>query len=130
VVTAGETAGFPLYAAWRAQPLPDDPPARAAQLLHVLREHRGSAHVAAVRVAGLRPVEAVVASPGGAREAWFFGWSEDETSLVVDADLTARRDGAEDLTDALAAPAYGALTSADVAELVALLAAAEEAVRR
>jgi hypothetical protein len=130
VVAAGETAGFPLYAAWRAQPLPDDPPARAAQLLQVLREHRGGAHLAAVRVVGLRPIEAVVAGPGGAREARFFGWDGAAASLVVDGDLTARRARAEELTDALVAPAYAALTSDEAIELAALLGAARAAARR
>jgi hypothetical protein len=130
VVEEGESAGWPLYAAWRARPLPEDPPARAAQLLHVLREHRGAAHVSAVRLAGLGPLEAVVAGPGGPGNATFFGWGEQQVAaVVVDADLVARRVRAEQLTDALVAPAYGALTSAEADELTGLLASAQAAVR-
>lgn len=125
VAVAAESEGWPLFAAWRAQPLPDDPPARAAQLLHVLREHRGSAHVSAVRVAGLRPLEAVVAGPGGVRNAAFFGWADAQiAAVVVDAAMAARRARAEELTDALVAPAYAALTAAETDELTDLLAAA------
>ena len=71
---AADPAGWPLFAAWRAQPLPDDGPGRVVQLLHVLREHRGSAHLGAVRAAGLRPLEAIVAGDGGPGNAAFFGW--------------------------------------------------------
>lgn len=49
VVERVQPAGLPLFAGWRALPLPDDAPARAAQLLQVLREHRGGAHLMAGR---------------------------------------------------------------------------------
>lgn len=75
VVDAADPRGWPLYAGWRAVPLPDDAPARACQLLHVLREHRGAAHLSATRLAGLSPVEAIVAGPGGPDNATFLGWS-------------------------------------------------------
>lgn len=55
VADAADASGWPLSAGWRAQPVPSDAPGRAAQLLHVLREHRGGAHLTAVRVAGLGP---------------------------------------------------------------------------
>ena len=66
VAAAADPAGWPLFAAWRAQPLPDDAPGRVVQLLHVLREHRGGAHLGAVRSVGLRPLEAILAGYGGA----------------------------------------------------------------
>ena len=75
VVGAADAAGWPLFAAWRAQPLPDDGPGRVVQLLHVLREHRGGAHLGAVRTLGLSPLEAIVAGAGGPGNAAFFGWS-------------------------------------------------------
>ena len=53
IVDAVDPAGFTLYAAIAEAPLPDDAPGRAMQLIAVLRELRGSAHLVAVRAAGL-----------------------------------------------------------------------------
>jgi len=54
VVVSAEAAGLPLFAAWRAMPVPDDAPAaRAAVLMHLLREHRGAAHLLAIRASNL-----------------------------------------------------------------------------
>jgi hypothetical protein len=117
--------GRALHAGWKAQPLPDDAPARAAQLLHVLREHRGGAHQDAVRTVGLSPLEAVLAGPGGPGNAAFFGWQEPLPEVTDDQrDRWAR---AEDLTDELAAPAYAVLSADQVTELGALLTAAAAA---
>lgn len=125
VTDAAEPAGWVLCAAWRAQPLPADAPARAAQLLHVLREHRGGAHLNAVRAAGLAPLEAVVAGPGGPGNAAFFGWS-DPLPEVTD-ELRSRHGRADDLTDELVAPAYGVLDEAAAEELLSLLDEAQAA---
>ena len=66
VVFAADASGLPLFAAWRAMPVPDDAPgAQAAVLLHLLREHRAGAHLLAVRASGLTPLEAIIAGPGG-----------------------------------------------------------------
>lgn len=118
-----EPAALPLLAAWRAFPLPDDAPARATQLLHVLREHRGGAHVNAVRAVGLSPLEAVLAGKLGAPNATFFGWPEPYPE--VDERLTAQRIEAERLTTDMVAPAYAGLTESEATDLVALLGAAE-----
>jgi hypothetical protein len=128
VAAAADPAGWPLFAAWRAQPLPDDAAGRVVQLLHVLREHRGGAHLGAVRQAGLTPLEAIVAGSGGAPNATFFGWPEpfpEPTDALRDRLATA-----EAATDAQVAPAYAALSAAESAELPALLGAAAEAARR
>ncbi len=127
VVAAADPAGSPLFAAWRARPLPDDTPGRLAQVLHVLREHRGGAHLAAVLSAGLRPVEAIVAGSGGAANATFFGWP-DPLPEVSDG-LRARLSAAEEMTDARVAPAYAVLDAGERAELVRLLRAAAAAAR-
>ena len=119
VVDAADPSGLPVFAGWRAQPLPGDAPGRAAQLLHVLREHRGGAHLVAVRACGLSPVQAVVTGPD-AEEAIFHGFAEPHPE--PDADLRARRARAEDLTDCLAAPAYAVLDDAEAADLLRLLA--------
>lgn len=75
VVDGADAAGLSLFAGWRAMPLPDDAPARAYQLIHVLRELRGSVHVAAVAAAGLTGLEAVLVGDGGSEAlAQLHGW--------------------------------------------------------
>ena len=91
----------------------------SAQLLHVLREHRGGAHLSAVRLAGVSPIEAIVGGAGGPGNAAFFGWPEPYP--VVDEDLVARRARAEELTDELVAPAYDVLLAGEARELLDLL---------
>jgi hypothetical protein len=118
-----EPAGLPLFAGWRAFPLPDDAPARATQLLHVLREHRGGAHVLAVRAVGLDPLEAVLAGKLGAPNAKFFGWPEPYPE--IDERLTSQRIEAERLTTEIVAPAYAGLTDSEASDLVELLGVAE-----
>ncbi len=121
VTAVADPAGWPLFAAWRAQPLPDDAAGRVVQLLQVLREHRGGAHLSAVRAAGLRPVEAVVTGAGGARNATFFGWP-DPLPEATD-DLRARLARAEAATDEQVAPAYAVLDTAGREDLLRLLPA-------
>ncbi|MQA85906.1 MAG: hypothetical protein GEV03_15095 [Streptosporangiales bacterium] len=117
VVNRADVAGAPLFAGWRALPLPDDPPARVAQLAHVLRELRGAMHAVAVLAGGLTPLQAILASrPEDAR---FFGWPEPYPD--VDDEVRRRRARAEELTDELVAPAYAALGDGEAQELVDLL---------
>jgi hypothetical protein len=119
VVAAADPAGLPLFAGWRAVPVDDDPPARVVQLAHVLREHRGGAHLVAVLATGLTPLEAVLAGPGGAGNAAFFDWPKPYPD--VDDALRTRWAAAEALTDVLVAPAYATLTDDEAGELSALL---------
>jgi len=67
VTDAVSPAGLPLFAGWRAQDRPTDPAGRAAHAVHVLREWRGSAHVAAVAALGLDPLDAVMLNGGRLR---------------------------------------------------------------
>jgi hypothetical protein len=120
VVDAADPLGWPLYAGWRCVELPADAPARVAQLLHVLREHRGSAHLSALRVAHLSPLEAILAGPGGPGNAAFLGWAEPYP--MIDEGIRARRARAEELTDELVGPAYQVLSADESRELVTLLA--------
>ncbi|WP_406281653.1 SCO6745 family protein [Embleya sp. NBC_00896] len=108
----------PLYSAWRAVPLPDDAPARLAQNLQTLREHRGGLHILALAAHRLTSVEAQVAESG--RFMGFYGHPKPYPE-VTDA-LTARREAAEELTDELVAAAYAVL---DEAESTAFAAHAE-----
>ena len=117
VATAADPAGAPLFAGWRAMPLPDDAPGAAAQLLHVMREHRGAMHGMAVLTSGLAPRDAVIASTGESG-AQFFNWPEPYPDREPLLDLHAE---AEDVTDELAALPYLALDEAERAELVELL---------
>lgn len=119
VVDAAEPAGLPLFAGWRAMPRPADDPARLNLALHVLREHRGAVHVAAVAAVGLPPLAAVVAGPyeGNAK---FFEWPEPYPDPEPYREAWAK---AEELTAAAAAVPFGALRDAERVELVELLGA-------
>jgi hypothetical protein len=120
VVDAADPLGWPLYAGWRIVEVAADPPARLAQLLHVLREHRGGAFLSALRVAGLSPLEAILTDAGGPAMATFFGWPE--PFPTIDVGVRARRPHAEELTDEMVGPAYAALSAGESQELLELLA--------
>lgn len=113
-----DVVGLPLFAGWRAVPLPDDPLGAATQLLHVMREHRGGTHLIAVVASGLTPLQAVLSGPGGSGNAAFFGY--DEPFEDVSGLITARSE-AEALTDRLCAPAYDVLSHDERVELLGLL---------
>jgi len=108
VVAAADPAGMSLFAGYSAEPLPEDLPARAMQLVVVLRELRGGAHLLAVVASGLSPKAAHYLR----RPADFalFGWSEEDVPEVTDEDRLAYA-SAESLTDHLLLPAYGVLDS-------------------
>ncbi|MEX0170862.1 SCO6745 family protein [Streptomyces sp. LMG1-1-1.1] len=119
LIDAADADALPLFAGWRAQPLPgDDPVGAAMQRIHVLREHRGACHLAAVRLCGLSAREAMVVNLGVA-QATHYGWQE---PLPAAADLTPRWQRAEQLTDELQAPLYAALTDRQRAEFAQLVA--------
>ena len=118
-------AGLALFAGWRAEPLPDDPEARAFLLLHVLRELRGSVHIVAVVADGLHPRDAVLAG-GGAAQAKQFGWPEPYPD-VPPAAMTA----AEALTDTILEGLYAAvLSEVEAAEMVSLVLALRDHMRQ
>ncbi|MHB1516814.1 MAG: SCO6745 family protein [Acidimicrobiales bacterium] len=103
---AADYVGLPLYAGFRAEPLAADPPGRALQLMAILRELRGGAHLLAVRASGLDARTAhAIARPG---DQALFGWSDDDTPQIgpVQREAMTR---SEALTDALVRPAYDAL---------------------
>ncbi|MEV0397739.1 SCO6745 family protein [Polymorphospora rubra] len=119
VVAAADAAGLPLFAAWRAMPVPDDSPgARAAALLLLLREHRAGAHLLAVRASGMTPLEAIIAGPEGEGGALAYGW----TPPFPPAEPLIRRSlWADAVADGITAGAYAALGTAERVELVGLL---------
>jgi hypothetical protein len=116
VNSAADPDGLGLYAAMKCDPLVADVPGRAMQLATVLREFRGSAHLAAIRAAGLTSkVAHFIKRPNDAK---MFGWSEDDVAKVTDAQR-AQWDTAEKLTDEIVAPAYGVLDAAGRAAFLA-----------
>jgi hypothetical protein len=103
---AADPVGLTLYSGTRAQPLADDAPARAMQLLAVLREHRGSAHLLAVRASGLDAKTAhFIRRPA---DIGSFGWTADDAPAVTDVER-AKLAAVDTLTDELVLPAFAVL---------------------
>jgi len=118
VVTGAEGSGLPLFAGWRAAPLADGGPARALQLVHVLREWRGAVHLVATTAAGLAPLAAILTNEGE-QQARFFGWRDELPDCTH---LKDRHTQAEDTTNRLIADTYErTLTPAERAEFVDLV---------
>ncbi|MGE0726721.1 MAG: hypothetical protein AB7O92_00135 [Acidimicrobiia bacterium] len=122
VAAAAWPAVGALFAGWRALPVPGlDAAGRAALALHVLREHRGGAHITGVMAMGMSPVAAIMHAPagrGGAERAERFGW----VGPYEEADeLAAAREQAEAITDRVAAAAYEVLSAPQRARFVELV---------
>ncbi|HZM54184.1 MAG TPA: hypothetical protein VFC03_04080 [Acidimicrobiales bacterium] len=113
---AADPTGLPLYAGFRAEPLVDDAAGRAMQLLSVLREFRGSAHLLAVRAEGIDSRTAhLIKRPN---DAELFGWSADDLLEITPEDREAL-DRAEVLTDSIVRSAYAVLGDAGAEALLA-----------
>ncbi|SIR36820.1 SCO6745 family protein [Micromonospora avicenniae] len=120
-VHAADGSGMPLFAAWRAIPVPHRAAgARAAAALRLLREYFTGAYLLAVRAGGMTPLEAVLSGPEGEAGAMACGWPPPYPAVGP---LVRRRLWAEAVTHRLAAPAFAALGPVDGTELVELLAA-------
>jgi hypothetical protein len=103
---AADPVGLALYSGIKSEPLADDAPARAMQLLTVLRELRGSAHLIAIRAAGLDAKTAhFIRRPA---DVAMFGWTESDAPVVSEADI-AKLAAADELTDQLVRPAFAVL---------------------
>ncbi|MFG2090526.1 MULTISPECIES: hypothetical protein [unclassified Spirillospora] len=125
VVRAAEGSGLPLFCGWRAEPLPEDGPARLTHVLHLLREWRGALHLVATTAAGLAPLEAVLAANPPER-AQFLGWQGDFPDCDA---LKPQRAEAEEMTDRLTAAVYErALSPSERAEFAELVGKAGTAV--
>ena len=119
VVAAVDHTGLPLFAAWRAMPVPDQAPgAQVAVMLHLLHEHRLGVHLVAIRASGLTPLQAIIAGPEGETGAVAFGW---QPPYPPAGPIVRRLMWAESVSDALAGQAYAALETAERVELVGLL---------
>jgi len=121
VLAATDGDSLPLFAAINAEPRVDDAPGRAMQLIAVLREFRGSAHLLAVRASGVASRDAHLAHrPEMARS---FGWAEGQAPELDAAELHTRLEAAERLTDDLVRPAYSVLDQAERTAFVSTLQA-------
>jgi len=125
VIEAAPTDELPLFAGWKAVPRASDAPARAMQVLFVLRELRGAIHFAALNASGLTPVEAHLINKGE-QYCQMFGWSEPFPDV---SHLKGRRDEVEEITNQREAEIWAqALTADEANELAGLVAAVHQAV--
>src|SRR5450631_2043608 len=115
VNAAADPVGLALYAGYRGELLVDDTPGRALQIVNVLRELRGSAHLVALRACGVDARTAhFIKRPG---DGVMFGWPADFVPEISD-EQRAAADRAEVLTDTLVHPAYAVLDEAGAAALL------------
>jgi len=124
VLAATDVDGFSLFAGIAAEPRADDLPARAMQLLTVLREYRGGAHLVAIRSVGLTTKVAHFAKRPD--DIAMFGWSAADAPEIDD-EVVAKMAAAEALTDALVAPAYAVLNAGERESFVSVLHAIQVA---
>jgi len=124
VDAAADPTGLALYAGASAEPRATDLPGRTMQLVSVLRELRGSAHLVALRSVGLPArVAHAIARP---TDQEMFGWTADQAPAATDLDRE-RYVEAEAVTDRMVAPAYDVLDATGRAALIDGLAAMEAA---
>lgn len=115
VNNAADPDGLALYAAIRSEQLVDDAPGRLMQLIAILREFRGSAHLIALRAAGVpSPTAHAIKRPDMWKQ---FGYSEEEMPKITD-DIRKAMDKAEEITDRIVEPAYAVLSDAERTALV------------
>lgn len=113
LVAAVDPSGLSLFAGIRAEPVPEDAPARALHHAVLLRELRGSAHLVAVRAVGLDSVVAhAIKRPS---DVPLFGWSESPEVTDRHRELLAQ---AEDITDTVLEQAFSALDAVQCEALV------------
>lgn len=111
-------AGLSLYAGTWAQPLPDDVPGRAMQLVVAQRELRGSLHLAALIADGFAaPAAHAMRRPDDVES---FGWPE---APAAPSDGVARLAAIDEQTDRLTADAYRNLTERQRSDFAAGIAA-------
>jgi hypothetical protein len=125
VHSAADADGLALFAGIAAEPLADDAPGRAMQLMTALREFRGSAHLVALRACGVSSKDAhFVKRP---TDVALFGWTAADAPVIDDA-LLGAMDEAEALTDRMVGPAWAAIDDVDREHMVQLLETVEAAI--
>jgi hypothetical protein len=103
---AADSVGLPLFAGFHAEGLVEDLPGRAMQLMAILREFRGSAHLVGVKASGL--VAKTAHAFTRPNDMAMFGWTPDDLP-EIDQEVNEAMARAEAITDDLVAPAYGVL---------------------
>lgn len=122
IVDHASIGGAPVFAGWKALPVPDEPKAAALHQLNALRELRMARHGAAITALGLDVGQCVVhASPGMAP---LFGWDGVEVGDAV----PGLWDQAEALTNQATDQDYAVLTADEADEFAELCAAATASV--
>ena len=115
VNNAADGDGLALYAAINSEKLADDAAGRLLQLIAILREYRGSAHLVALRAAGVNSRTAhFMKRPDMWKQ---FGYTEEEAPEITDAVKAARAE-AENITDRIVEPAFAVLSDAERTVLV------------
>jgi hypothetical protein len=117
IIDAAPAALGALFTGWRQLPVPDSLPGRAALTLHLIRELRGAAHIAAILACGLTPLDAILSAPhppprtgpGYAERMGYHGPFRDP------AEVREQRLEAEKLTASIIEPYFSALTSEELA---------------
>lgn len=120
VVDGADPTGLSLFAGWQAQTRASDVHGRCYQMIHVLRELRGSCHIVAVVAHGMSPLAAILANPGsvGVEQAERFGWKGPFPDKEA---LTSTFESAEALTDQLMARHLDVLSPDELERLALLL---------
>jgi hypothetical protein len=127
VIDAAPGAGMPLFCGWRVMPRAADAPARAMQVLFLLRELRGAVHLPALISSGIKPVEAHILNKG-TEFAAFCGFAEPFPDCEH---LKARKEEVEEITDRRMTEIVGlALSAAEAEDLAELAAGALKAASR
>jgi len=127
VIAATPDGGLPLYAGWRTMPLADDAPARALQVMFILRELRAGVHFGALTTSGITPVEAHMLH-GGREYTQMFGWPEpfadgvDKKDRYAEVETATNRRMVEIMTAALSPDELDELARLSVGALATLKA--------
>ena len=129
VVDQADPSGLALFAGWQTQARVDDALGRCYQLLHVLRELRGSVHIVAIVAHGITPLEALLVNPGSAGEAQAkkFGWDGDFPNADS---LQATFAASEEVTNTLMARHLDVLSASEQNELIALVTEVHDIIGR
>jgi hypothetical protein len=114
LIGAVDGGAMALFAGVRAEPVPEDAPAAAIHQAMVLREMRGSAHLAAITAVGLpTSIAHAIKRP---EDVELFGWG-DERPIVTDAAVLLHG-RAEELTNDALVGAFATLTDDQAGALI------------
>ncbi len=123
IIASASPALAPVFAGWRAMPVPSEPKQAALHQLNALRELRMARHGVAVVSCGVHVGDAVRhKSP---HMVALFGWDD---TMVDGEGVETRWNDAEALTNHLLATDYAVLDAGELDELVALCTAASASV--